>query len=371
MKVAILAANTGQGHISVMNSICSYLENNNIYVECFGDFYEQLMPSNKVLSDFYNLLQITSLETCRVYTQMSLLENKDKFDELYSYWYEPLNHFFRKYSCDVIVSTTPLINKYIIRYLKEVKSSRKFYIVVTDPFIPMYPGFAVQGADCYFCPNIETRALLETEGILPEKIIVSGYPLHKKFDAVRNDMLEFNKQYYLHSGKPTILINCGAQGSMDYLSIVKRIHVDFREKANAIVLCGNNSSLYAICKNKYPDFIILKYVDNVQDLLKISDLCITKAGANTFYECLYTDTPILVNGVKGFLYQEEGVIQFMEEYRVGKIFLDLEELNLKLNEMIEMETLNIMRGNIENLNIVNGSIKIAEVISQSGVRQKT
>ncbi|MNF16682.1 hypothetical protein D3C80_2198130 [compost metagenome] len=56
---------------------------------------------------------------------------------------------------------------------------------------------------------------------------------------------------------------------------------------------------------------------------------------------------------------------------MGKIFLDLEELNLKLNEMIEMETLNIMRGNIENLNIVNGSIKIAEVISQSGVRQKT
>ncbi|KTD86647.1 hypothetical protein UQ64_14415 [Paenibacillus etheri] len=367
MKVVILAANTGRGHISVMNSINSFLENKACDVKLFPHFYERLMPSNKVLSDFYNLLQMTSSELCKLFTQMSLLEKPDKFNEMYSYWIEPLNLFFSNHPCDVIVSTTPLINKYIIRYLKETNSRQKFYIVVTDPFRPMYPGFAAEGADRYFCPNDETKALLEEEGIPAADIIVSGYSLHQKFDVSGNDTPEFVKQDNFCKDKPTVLINCGAQGSMHYLSIIRSVDEEFKGKANVIVLCGNNKPLYTICKNKYPRCCVLEYVDNIQDLLRISDLCITKAGANTFYECLYTDTPVLIDATKGFLYQEEGVVHFLKENNVGSIFYDLEELAAKCKEMIRPDTLLALKENISKLQITNGSVNIAEVISGSKV----
>ena len=56
MSIGILAAQTGRGHVSVMKTLYKEFINCGVYdVKCFPSFYEDMMISNKILSDFYNI----------------------------------------------------------------------------------------------------------------------------------------------------------------------------------------------------------------------------------------------------------------------------------------------------------------------------
>lgn len=366
MKVIILSAKTGNGHNTVMNAIYNQLKKYNIEVEKFDDFYEKLLPSNKILSDFYNLLQATSFEMCKLYTEMSILKNYGKLDEEYQYWKEALKKFFSKNFCEVIISTTPLINYYVIKFLNEMNMNIKFYTVITDPFDPIYPGFDVVGAYKYLVPNEEVKNILIKNSISEEKIIVTQYPLNL-FDE--KNINRDNGELSINKGKKTILINCGAQGSIHYLEIIRKVYDIFRNEINIIVICGKNKYLYNMCKNKFKVHT-LSYVNNMKEILRSSDLCITKAGANTFHECLYTNTPVIIDSTKGLLYQEKGVVNFLKKYKVGSMFENLSELELILKKIFYDDNLINLKNNIKNLNIKNGSIKICEMIIEDYFRNK-
>lgn len=361
MDILILSACTGNGHNSVMNSIYSYLDKDKNNVMLFPNFYEDLMPSNKIMSDFYNLLQVSSIEMCKKYTQMSTLKNKDGIEETYTYWKRPLMDFFSQHHCDIIISTTPLINQYIIKYIEEMNIKIKLYIVVTDPFNPIYPGFAVTGAEIYFVPNQLIKTILEEAGIEKSSIIISGYPLNKNFINSKGGDKNILKHDLFEKEKPTVLINCGAQGSYHYISIINEIYNEFRQKINIIVICGKNKVLYNLCNKRY-QIIVLGYVNDMYDILQLTDVCITKAGANTFYECLYTNTPVLIDATKGLLYQEEGVTQVLREQQIGDIFWDLSDLIIKLNYIIQGSVLLEWKECIKKLGIRNGSDVIANKI---------
>ena len=356
----MLSAATGNGHISVMNSIYSYLSEEFNNIQLFPNFFEKLMPSNRIISDFYNTLLSVSIEMATTFTNLLILEPPNRLEEIYPFWEEALKKFFTMYNSDIIISTTPLINKYIIRYIKNNKINVKFYVVVTDPFDPLYPGFSNIGADGYFCANETVKQILLHDNIIEEKIFISGYPLHKKFDKP----IDYNLLKVILSNKsidqnlPTILINCGAQGAMHFVSIIKCVYIQYKNRANIIVLCGKNKPLYNICQKQYPEIISLSFVDDIQLILKISDVCITKAGGNTFYECLYMGCPVLIDASKGLLYQEAGVVKFLKENIVGEIFYNNEDMLIKLDNMLHIKSLNEFKNNIYKLCLKNGSINI-------------
>ena len=63
LKIAVLSAETGQGHTSVMEALkeeLNYYEN--VEIDYYPSFYEDLMISNKILSNFYNFLMVNSIE---------------------------------------------------------------------------------------------------------------------------------------------------------------------------------------------------------------------------------------------------------------------------------------------------------------------
>jgi len=359
MKILMLGAATGNGHISAMDSIYSYLSDEFDEIQLFPDFFENLMPSNRIISDFYNTLLAVSIDMSIIFTNLLVLEKPERFEETYSLWAEALKNFFSMHTCDLIVSTSSLINKYIIRYIENNKLSVKFYIVVTDPFDPLYPGFTSNGADGYFCANETVKKILLNDGIIEEKICVSGYPIHKKFDkAVDDTLLQNILNRDLNSQYPTILINCGAQGAMHFVSIIKNVYEQYKSKANIIVLCGRNKSLYNVCQKNYPEIVTLSFIADIQVILNMSDVCITKAGGNTFYECLYMNCPVLIDASKGLMYQEAGVVDFLEENNVGAVFYNNEDMSTKLADMLQITYLDELKKNICNLRLRNGSISI-------------
>ena len=84
MSIGILAAQTGRGHVSVMKTLYKEFINCGVYdVKCFPSFYEDMMISNKILSDFYNFLMINSTSLCRKYGEFTYLTKSDMSEDFY------------------------------------------------------------------------------------------------------------------------------------------------------------------------------------------------------------------------------------------------------------------------------------------------
>ena len=311
-----------------------------------------------MMSDFYNLLQMRSKILCKMFTELAVLENSQKQEKIY----QTLFPAIEKYVCDknpnIIISTTPLINRYMIRYIRETQKNIKYIEVITDPYIPMYPGFDVDGASIYFCPTIAVKRFLLKQNIPNEKIIVSGYPILetflvpvKKYNFKGNEKENYN-----------ILLNSGANGLIKYTAYVDALLKNFRD-IKIIIICGNNKSLYKSLKEKYPNEMRLDvraYEKNMPFLLQNVDINISKPGANTIFECIGTNTPILIDAIDGLLYQESGICNFLEESQIGELFYDVDQLLLKLAQIIN--NYGHYYKNISSVDNVHGTAIISKYI---------
>ena len=173
MRIMILGAETGGGHRSVMQAISSEASGYKMDVEIYPSFYEDLYESNKILSNFYNMSQVRSMELAVMLNEIMVMEGIGQREHLYQLYLNTLEKFFET-KVDIIISVSSLINYHIIRFFKEkrVNYSPNIYIVVTDPYNPMYPGFDENGADGYFCPTKTSKMQMIRAGIKEEKIFI-------------------------------------------------------------------------------------------------------------------------------------------------------------------------------------------------------
>ena len=153
MSIGILAAQTGRGHVSVMKTLYKEFINCGVYdVKCFPSFYEDMMISNKILSDFYNFLMINSTSLCRKYGEFTYLTKSDMSEDFYIGVKNFIIEFIENNDFDTIISVSHSINYSFIRILNELNLTDKinYYIVITDPFDPIAVGFATRGSKKYY-----------------------------------------------------------------------------------------------------------------------------------------------------------------------------------------------------------------------------
>lgn len=373
MSVAILSAKTGNGHNAVMNTIAEVFFMRN-YKEIFiyPSFYEDNLISNKILSDFYNFLIATSnIELCEKFSELSAIGGYDLSDDIYSGSRDNILKLINKPGLEAIISTSHSINNNIIRALKESGLYKKipFYIVVTDPFNPISVGFDVVGATKYFCTTEEVRKILIEGGVESKLIETIGYPVQDKFclEYSENKKNDICNKMQLSADKKTIMINSGASGSIHYFKILKSL-LNSTNDYQIIFICGKNKALYSIAnsylkRNNISEVKVYGFVDNMEEILQVCDVVVTKAGANTFFESLYSGVPIIVDGVNGFLYQERGVKNYLIEREVGFILEHEHQLEELLDMMFNNELLDKkFKANIKNLNLQNGAIKIVDTV---------
>lgn len=364
MKIGILAAETGRGHISVMNTLKKVFYNQGIEdVKCFPSFYEDMMLSNKILSKFYNFLMVNSPALCEKYCEFTFVNRGDLSEEFYLGVKDYTEKFLLENKFDILISVSHTINHALIRLIKELKMNNilDYLIVITDPYEPIAVGYAVTGAKRYYCANDTIKNILIKSHVEDERIIVSGYPIDSKFDMLKLNRKNVLKTINFSDNKKTILINAGSQGINLYYNIMRNIN---KKNIQIILLCGKNENLYNrslkyVRKEKLESNVkVFPFVENLQEYLYISDIVITKAGANSIYESLIMEKPILVEAVEGFLFQERGIQKLMKQYQFGEILEDLDNLNEQLQNMLKEYNLNFYKKQIRSMNIQNGCKKI-------------
>lgn len=369
LKVGILSAQTGNGHISVANAIQREFANRNIHAESFNSFYEDLMISNKIISDYYNFLMITSTELCCKFSELSCLTRPDISETFYQGVQDNLKKFVLEHEFDIIISTSHTINHSVIRALRELglESRIKYYIIITDPFHPISVGFDAEEASRYYCSSTSVMSVLKKRKIDGSKIVLTAYPVHERFLRQYSDEVidNFYKKLKLSKKSKTILINSGSQGAYHYIKFLKAVLDNFKD-LQVIFISGKNESLYGMACLAAEGFQkrarILKYIDNIEAAVKISDFVLTKPGANAFFECVYMQKPMLIDGVNGFLYQEKGVLEFLKSFKVGLVIDNYDKLVNAIDELLIEENYIGYKNRLSAIHAENGAKSIVDDI---------
>lgn len=166
--------------------------------------------------------------------------------------------------------------------------------VLTD-YAPHY-YWLYDNVDMYFVPSEETRERLVSNGISRNKIKLTGIPIDPKFNRIINGKAVCDS-LRLSQRAPIVLIMGGSQGIGPVLEIIKVLNgvkTDFQ----IMVVAGGNRKLYRLLKKRAPRLakktVVFPYAENIEELMEISSLIITKPGGITVSESLAKGLPLLI-----------------------------------------------------------------------------
>ncbi len=184
----------------------------------------------------------------------------------------------------ILISTFP--NPTIA--LSYIKAYRK-YSIITDYFA--HSGWITKKIDGYFVANKEIKDRLYKSGVEKEKIHITGIPIRQKFYKDIN-IKEIKNNLGINNTKKTILILGGGDG---VIQDAKYIISLFENKYNIIIITAKNKNLRnSLEKNANKNTKVLGYVDNIEEIMSISDLAITKAGGLSLSELNLKRVPIII-----------------------------------------------------------------------------
>ncbi len=176
------------------------------------------------------------------------------------------------------------------------KEARNFVLagVLTD-YAPHY-YWLYDSVDLYFVPSERTGDRLILNGISADKVKITGIPIDPKFndvvdgEAVRNSL-------GLAQNTPVILIMGGSQGIGPVMEIVKILNA-LKTELQIVVVAGGNKKLYRMLKKKEgrltKKMIVFPYTENIEELMEISSVIVTKPGGITVSESLAKGLPVLI-----------------------------------------------------------------------------
>jgi processive 1,2-diacylglycerol beta-glucosyltransferase len=166
--------------------------------------------------------------------------------------------------------------------------------------------------DRYAVPHAVMRDGLLARGIPPDRIIVSGMPIARKFQRSL-DRAALAARLGLTPGIPVVLVIAGAYATLGRIGDIVRVLARFPRPIQALVVCANARRLAgqvrAAGARSPHRFWVFGYVNNVEELMTVSDVLIGKAGGVTVSEALAKRLPMLLYGsIPG---QEESNAQFL------------------------------------------------------------
>ena len=206
------------------------------------------------------------------------------------------------------VITTHFLPVEVCAYLKRsgaVKS--KIICVVTD--FDAHRIWVNKGVDVYTAACEYTKNKLIALGVRPEAIFTTGIPTDARF-AFKTDTIALKKKLGLQDGM-TILIATGAfgMGPMEEL-------MELLEGYQLLIVCGHNRDLYERLKSlARKNAHVLGLVDNMDELMSVADVMVTKPGGLSIAEALVKKLPmIFFSAIPG---QETNNIKVLSAYEAA------------------------------------------------------
>lgn len=211
---------------------------------------------------------------------------------------------------DLIISVLPICGQYISAWKAQTHSDIPLYTYVTD--ITMHEEWLAENTDLYFVGDSATANALISKGVSPEKIIISGIPVGREFQA----SLPSITQKTAVSHRKNVLIMGGGLGLLPRCDTILRL-VDENPQIDATLIAGKNEKLARYVQENYPKIHVIGFTDQVAHYMHQADLLITKPGGITTFEAIASRTPLYI--IYPFLTQEQGNASFIEARNIGRV----------------------------------------------------
>jgi processive 1,2-diacylglycerol beta-glucosyltransferase len=186
--------------------------------------------------------------------------------------------------------------------------------------------------DLYCVAAEETKGRLVARGVSPEQVAVTGIPVAAKF-SVPVQPAEVRKRFGLRDDLPALLVLGGGFGMGPVAEILRELN-KLEKPVQILVVCGRNEELrreVAVQEHRHPTQV-LGFVSNMQELMAVSELIITKPGGLTTSEALAMGKPILVlNPIPG---QEAANSDFLLEHGAAIKANRVEDLSFRLSSLL-------------------------------------
>lgn len=234
---------------------------------------------------------------------------------------------------DAVVCTQAFPCGMVADYKKTYRINLPLLGILTD-YAP-HSYWIHDEVDVYIVACEDAKDKLIKNGISPEKIKISGLPIRPRFSHSQKREDIFNKLNF-DPTLPTILVMGGGQG----FGPIKEAVISLAKIDRAIqilVITGRNKNLLKWfhrkrfhLKNKTSVF---GYVDNVDELMEISSIVITKPGGLTTAEALCKNLPmVIMNPIPG---QEGNNARFLLNAGVAVKAKNKEELIILTEELLD------------------------------------
>jgi len=325
-KILILSSDTGGGHRSAAKAIADGIEK----------FWHGQSIAVRVIRGVEDSHHIT--EKCvRLYNW--ILRNKQGWMK-YVFWavnkFRPetreffykrsfgyFKDLFEKWCPHVVVSVHPMTQHFLARLLKELNLAKQVPLVtvVTDPCYGFWKGWACDDVSLYLVANDAARDQLIDYGIMPDRIKVSGMPVHPKFHEVTERDAQFARRAFgLDPDKFTVFLNAGWIGGGNVPQIFREL-VRGELDVQAIFLAGKNEQLRKEAEQlakhaKFPVKVI-GYSDEIEKLMQSANVMVSKLGGLTTFEALACRLPIIADGITPPMPQEAGTLKMIETKGAG------------------------------------------------------
>ncbi|AIQ62949.1 UDP-N-acetylglucosamine:LPS N-acetylglucosamine transferase [Paenibacillus stellifer] len=241
---------------------------------------------------------------------------------LHRLFYTHMKNIVQQLRPDVIVCTH-FIPSAVISRLKRLDPSFKTPLctVITD--YDAHATWISREVDRYLVSTQEVRTKLLLKGVSPGKIRVTGIPVHPSFweHPSREDIL----QRFGLKDMPTVLVMGGGWGIMND-QVVNHFIAGWRDRVQLVFCTGRNEELLEEMRNDshfdHPNISLIGFTKEVDKLMEVSDLLVTKPGGMTCSEGLAKGIPMLFyHPLPG---QEEENSRYFTSLGLGEPILSLE-----------------------------------------------
>ena len=370
-KILIFYASYGGGHLSAANSIKDYLSSNyeNIDVELIDCMKYINKPIEKITTTAYNeMAKKAPWAWGKIYSDSQkgpLAHITTRSNQVFAI---KLLRLLREKKPNLIISTHPFGSQMCSYLKRKGKITSKIATILTD-FAPHDQWLVGSDyTDYFFVAHNKMKEYLISKNIPENKIFATGIPISNKF-LETFDTSKILSSLGLKENLKTVLFFAGGKfglGKSRTLEIFNTLVNDFNN-IQVIAISGKNKKMYEefnqIVKiaNK-TDFIkVFEFVNNVPELMAVSDVVITKPGGLTTTESLVSGLPmIIINPIPG---QEEENAQFLEHSNVG-IWLK-KQMNITetiSNFLSDNEKLKEMKENTKKISNRNSTKDICTIL---------
>lgn len=372
-KILIISSDTGGGHRSAAAAIVAgvqkFFDGESYAVRVVRAVEESHHLADKLVR-LYNWILRNRQHWMKYYYWIINRIRPDTREFFHKRCVAYVRDLFERWCPHIVVSVHPLTQHIFGRVLKDLGLADRVPLVsvVTDPCYGFWKGWACDAVTLYLVASDDARRQLIDYGVAPERIKISGMPVHPKFAYPGEEAAQAARRALgLDPEKFTVFVNAGWVGGGNIPQI-------FRELARgeldvqAIFLAGKNEDLRAAAETIALDapfpVKVIGYSDEIEKLMSAANVMISKLGGLTTFEALACRVPIIGDMITEPMPQEAGTANLIAQRGAGVMLKRPSDVVPVVRRMLEDELhYSRLRAATVGLAIPNATRHIVEEIA--------